>query len=481
MITLNRIHIIAAIIISAILLVSIGSYMLNPTSSPSPEPFYVGVTYCGESSEEAKQLIDRVKNYTNLFVLQSGSLQEFSDKINDIGDYAISSGMSFIVYFGVDKWWFLGNWLETYEDQWGDQFLGVYYGDELGGKILEHEADLWDRDTNSSWLKYHDSRGAHIQGKIDENTTINYWSTGIIKLSITETSGSPYNNEGLPDPSFLNHTYTHINYYPNGTIIIKISDDVDPFPKIVEDYNLTYTYDELVNMHPFRTYDEIAEGFIGGLHQRLLRGPKKETIIPAFIADYALYWFDCKAGYDVVLASFGWNHTLTQDIALVRGAAKLQNKKWGAIITWKYNHPPYLDSGEAIYDQMCMAYEAGAEYVVIFNYAEEMEGAYGTLQEEHFVALERFWNDVVQSSAVKHGSVKAEAVLVLPENYGWGMRDPDDKIWGLWGPDEKSQQIWELSRNLLEQYGLGLDIVYYDSQFPFEGKYGQIFYWNQTI
>jgi hypothetical protein len=152
----------------------------------------------------------------------------------------------------------------------------------------------------------------------------------------------------------------------------------------------------------------------------------------------------------------------------------------GAIITWKYNHPPYLDSGDAIYDQMRTAYEAGAEYVVVFNYAEDMEGPYGTLQDEHFDALERFWNDVVRSSAVKQGSVKAEAVLVLPENYGWGMRDTGDKIWGLWGPDEKSQQIWELSRNLLDQYGLGLNIVYVDPEFPVAEKYPQVYYWNQT-
>ncbi len=38
-----------------------------------------------------------------------------------------------------------------------------------------------------------------------------------------------------------------------------------------------------------------------------------------------------------------------------------------------------------------------------------MSGAYGTLQDEHFQALERFWNDVEQSTIV-HGSIKAEAV-----------------------------------------------------------------------
>ena len=82
---------------------------------------------------------------------------------------------------------------------------------------------------------------------------------------------------------------------------------------------------------------------------------------------------------------------------------------------------------------------------------------------------------------VKHDFLTlADAVLVLPENYGWGMRDFIDKIWGLWGPDEKSSQIWSTSQNLLEQYGLNLDIIYEDSQFPIEGKYSKVFYWNQN-
>ena len=102
------------------------------------------------------------------------------------------------------------------------------------------------------------------------------------------------------------------------------------------------------------------------------------------------------------------------------------------------------------------------------------------MQEEHFAAIERFWNDVVTSSAVKHGSAKAETALVLPENYVWGMRNPEDTIWGVLEPDEKSQQIGELSRNLLEHYGLSLDIVYEDSEFPVADKYSQGHYWNHA-
>jgi hypothetical protein len=43
------------------------------------------------------------------------------------------------------------------------------------------------------------------------------------------------------------------------------------------------------------------------------------------------------------------------------------------------------------------------------------------LLDEHFEALERFWNDVVKNQKVVHRSTEAKAILVLPKNYGWGM------------------------------------------------------------
>jgi len=35
--------------------------------------------------------------------------------------------------------------------------------------------------------------------------------------------------------------------------------------------------------------------------------------------------------------------------------------------------------------------------------------------------------------------------------------------------------------HLIEQYGLGLDIVYEDSKFPVGAEYSNVFYWNQTV
>jgi hypothetical protein len=182
------------------------------------------------------------------------------------------------------------------------------------------------------------------------------------------------------------------------------------------------------------------------------------------------------AGYDVVLAQFGWNHSRIQDIALIRGAAKLQNKEWGTIVTWTFSEPPYLDNGEKLYDDLMIAYNNGAKYFVVFNYPQLNE--YGILTDEHFLAIERFWDKIQDNS--EHSPIIADTALVLPENYGYGLRRVDDTIWGLWEADEKSFQIWNITRKLLNNYGTNLDIVYDDSNFSIE-EYSRIFYWNSTI
>ena len=93
------------------------------------------------------------------------------------------------------------------------------------------------------------------------------------------------------------------------------------------------------------------------------------------------------------------------------------------------------------------------------------------------MAMETFWNQIQN---LKPNNV-AEAVLVLPRDYGWGMRSPQDGIWGIWKPDSNSAQIWDISRKLLSEYGSKLDIVYDDQRFPATGKYSHIYFWNQTI
>ena len=351
---------------------------------------YVGVSFCGDTVSEAKLLIDRVKDYTNLFVLQSGPVSRNESATTEICDYAVNAGLSLIVFFGdltprllsEELIWRL-TWLNTTRYRWGDEFLGVYYYDEPGGIQLD-----------CNWT---------------ENNPL-HWNV-------------TYNNRD---------------------------------------------YDQMANLYKWGF--QVDQGF----------QVAKQDSPAVFVSDYALYWFDYLAGYDVVLAQAGWNHTLAQHIGMVRGAAQLQGKSWGTIITWKYSDDPYLDNGDSIYKEMRTSYEAGAEYVVIFNYPKIEGNYYGIMNDDHFGALERFWDDVVENPYVVHGGVKAEAALVLPRNYGWGMRNPEDRIWGWWGPDENSPQVWEVSQELLEKYGTRLDIVYDDAAFPAEGVYERVYYRNQT-
>ena len=357
------------------------------TTYEEPSPVYLGVTFCGDTVNEAKLLIDKVKDYTNLLVLQSGSIMENQSAINEICDYATGAGLNIIVYFGwfdPDSQWQL-SWLDYAHERWADKFLGIYYSDEPAGRYLDYDwSDLF------SEMK--EKHSAHYQ---------------IIALAI--------------------------DGYLNGTLP--------------------------------RDYKEAASRFVDLLQDNPCLKELHKRSITAFTSDYALYWFDYLGGYDVVFAEFGWNNSVAQEISLVRGAAKIQDKDWGAIITWKYETPPYLDTGEEIFTQMQTALESGAKYIVLFNYPILEDNPYGTLLDSHFKALEKTWDLIESTPRTSHNSPETESVLVLPENYGYGMRSDQDKIW-FWEPDENCLEIWQLARFMLNQEGLNLDIVYAHQDYP---------------
>ena len=91
--------IIATVIIAFVLLAGFIATKQNaPTKTPDA---YVGIAYCGNTVEDGKALIDKVKGYTNLFVLNSGLLQRDFESVNELGDYAVDAGMYFMPYFGT--------------------------------------------------------------------------------------------------------------------------------------------------------------------------------------------------------------------------------------------------------------------------------------------------------------------------------------------------------------------------------------------
>jgi hypothetical protein len=258
--------VIAFFLILTILLAAVTVQRFWFSESVKQNQCYVGVAFCGNTTKEAKLLIDRVKGYSNLFILQSGPVSVNETAISEICDYAVAAKLNIIVYFGdldpavlaAKNLTWRTSWINSAKLRWGEQFLGVYYYDERGGIYL---------DTNKNATQWH-----------------------------------------LP---------------------------------------------------PNSTYDSVATSFINGFLRDPVTVWLKAHKIPIFASDYGLYWFDYLSGYDVVLGQVGWNHSLVQDVALLRGASNLQHKDWGAIITWRYDVPPYLASGEEIYEQMVSVHEAG--------------------------------------------------------------------------------------------------------------------------
>jgi hypothetical protein len=451
---MRRVLAVSAILIITIVLVA--ALLVNYSSFKSAEVVYVGVAYCGNSVEGGKLLIDKVKGYTNLFVLQSGTLQRDFPSVDALGDYAVSAGMYFLPYFGHYIEPAFSTWLETAKQKWGNRFLGVYYGDEPGGKMLDGAVEFKDATTGDSIRKT--EYGDIVVEKTD-GVVIHYELNGAVHLF-------------LPSSNSTTGTEIYATFYPNGTIKID-----EPATGIQISSLPSYAnYANLMSLRPFKDTNETAERFIARDQYNVEYLSNLTTV---FTSDYALYWFDYLSGYDVMLAHMGWNLTVAQQIALVRGAARLQNKTWGIVITWKYNVPPYLDNGTEILSQLRAGYECGAKYFILFDYYEDNGNPYGTMKDEHFQALESFWNSVVKNPAVAHGSVKADSVLVLPHDYGWGMRWQEDKIWGIFKADDKAPQIWDLLQTALRNHDLKTDIVYGDADFALPLDYQYVYYWNQ--
>ena len=338
--------------------------------------FFVGVEFAYGDISDLKDLVDKVKNYTNLFVVGSLEISFNETLLSETCDYVYDVGLSFILLFTNSikyKYYYPYVWIIKARQKYGDRFLGAYYWDEPGGNQLDN---------------------------------------GVSKL-IFEAK-----NYTDAAKAYVEYLHSHLEYY-------------------------------------------------------LYSGAR------AFTADYGLYWFDYEAGYDVVLCEFGWNHSRQLNVALCRGAASVQNKDWGVMVTWTYNDAPYIESGDELYNDLILAYNAGAKYVVIFNYPKISQ--YGILTEEHFDALKKFW-DHINRKPEKRGAIKGEVAYVLPRDYGFGFRSSSETIWGLWNADEWSEKIWNDVSDLLNDYGCHLDIVYSDTEFnnAIKSRYNKLIFWNET-
>ena len=353
------------------------------TRQSTPE-FFVGVemAYTNPTFSDVKDLVDKVKDYTNLFVIGSPEISLNQTLLNMTCDYVSDAGLNFIVLFTDTQRYSLGNepkdWIPKARQTYGDKFLAVYRYDEPGGRVLDRVNDSL-----------------------------------ISEMSVGETA-----NYTVAAGRYVESLYGHLSYY-------------------------------------------------------LYASPRVIT------ADYGVYWFDYKGGYNTVLAEFGNNHSRPLNIALCRGAARAHEKDWGSIITWEYTGWPYIESADALYQDLVLSYRNGAKYAVVFNYPKV--DRYGILTEDRLNAMKDFWN-YVQSNPQDFGVESADVAYVLPKDYGFGFRSAVDHVW-LWDADELSTKVWDDVNKLESQYGSHFDVVYDDPETfaAIQNRYSKLFFWNETI
>ena len=316
-------------------------------------------------------------------------------------------------------------------------------------------------------------------------------------LFVIGTTGISYNETKLnetcqylydQDMYFIIYTHSRNRFEP----IIKIEEeypdhflgvyfDDEQGGKQLDIFDIRWVYEGEAD-----NSSDAANQFVDGLYWWLEgRFYRDETVFYEYAAsdfylftsDYTFYWYDYKAGYDTVFAQFGWNYSRQLNVALCRGAATAQNKEWGAIIAWTYNEPPYIGPGKELYEDMKLAYDNGAKYVLVFD--SDKNYTQGILKEEHLEALKQFW-EYTQNNPRTNNTSNNRIAYVLPKDYGYGFRGPNDKIWGLWEADALSLEIGYHLGYFLEEYGTNLDVIY-DDGIDFDKLYAKYIFWNGTI
>ena len=101
----RRKFLIPAFLITVLAVSMLAVYMsqLNSSGQTKVDPnAYVGIAFGGNTTQQAEALIDKVKGYTNLFILDVGRnpISENQTKVEEICDYAVSQNLSVIINLG---------------------------------------------------------------------------------------------------------------------------------------------------------------------------------------------------------------------------------------------------------------------------------------------------------------------------------------------------------------------------------------------
>ncbi len=401
-----------ALLVSLIVIQSLPSTAVNGVSSD----FYVGID-AAYDNQTITALIDEVSSYTNLFIVGCTAITENQSRLNSICQYLYDKGMSFIIY----------------------QDLPLSY------RNFQFPANQT-RPLNGTNSPYPPSSNLTGPPRQPYNYTAPF--NAIAASNWTETAKDRWGTQFL-GIYYIDEVAGKQLDLASGWVEVKNATD---YSDAARQFNATVS----------RSIDWFRNGYSDGAQ------------IPLFSSDYALYQFDYNAGYNVILAQLGWNYSRQLNIALCRGAATVANKDWGVIVTWEYEQPPYLESGSKLYDDMVLAYNNGAKYIVVFDSNEAYTQS--VLTRDHLNALKQFWQ-YAKEHPRSTGSAADRVGFVLPADYAYGFRGPNDSLWGLWPSDSFSTNLSITVGNNLLKYGENLDLVYNQTQLETCG-YKQLIYWD---
>jgi len=170
------------VLLLAIILVSVGllyAVVHYSQETSVKDDFFFGVSFGQQTPAEAKILIDKVKDYTNLFLINSWDIATNETALGEVCNYAVQADLKFIVFFDfisrvVYPWH--QTWLDTAKERWGDSFLGVHLRDELGGKQID---DPNENKTVTNASDYSDAADRFVATITSYNSTVDAKSKGI--------------------------------------------------------------------------------------------------------------------------------------------------------------------------------------------------------------------------------------------------------------------------------------------------------------
>jgi hypothetical protein len=118
------------VLLAALLLFNVYAPTIYSYSAVNEETgkddFFFGVTLGGNTTSQARLLIDKVKDYTNLFVINSWDITSNETALTEICNYAVDAEMNIMVFFSFVFY--------NYTDQEGN--------DLISGPLEKREASL---------------------------------------------------------------------------------------------------------------------------------------------------------------------------------------------------------------------------------------------------------------------------------------------------------------------------------------------------